>query len=82
MCSIDDRQAKCLVMYNEMPCNFQMTFKRPATNRQLTFQEIAAETRLPENEVSLKYRKNAKNSDIRKAAVIPLKIGHYGFTIE
>jgi len=31
-----------------------MTFKRPATNRQLTFAEIAAETRLPENEVGLK----------------------------
>ena len=30
---------------------FQMTFKRPATNRQLTFQEIADTARLPVNEV-------------------------------
>lgn len=30
-----------------------MTFKRPATNRQLTFAEIAAETRLPEGEVTM-----------------------------
>ena len=30
-----------------------MTFTRPATNRQLTFAEIAAETRLPESEVEL-----------------------------
>lgn len=34
-------------------CLMEMTFKRPATNRQLTFQEIAAETRLPENEVEM-----------------------------
>ena len=31
----------------------QMTFTRPATNRQLTFAEIAEETRLPESEVEL-----------------------------
>ena len=30
-----------------------MTFKRPATNRQLDFSEIAAEAQLPENEVEL-----------------------------
>lgn len=30
-----------------------MTFKRPSTDRQLTFEEIAAETRLPVNEVEL-----------------------------
>ena len=30
-----------------------MTFTRPATNRQLTFAEIAEETRLPESEVEL-----------------------------
>ncbi|KAL3883921.1 hypothetical protein ACJMK2_030147 [Sinanodonta woodiana] len=34
-------------------CLMEMTFKRPATNRQLTFQEIATEARLPENEVEL-----------------------------
>lgn len=34
-------------------CLMEMTFKRPATNRQLTFQEIAAETRLPDNEVEM-----------------------------
>lgn len=34
-------------------CLMEMTFKRPATNRQLTFHEIAAETRLPENEVEM-----------------------------
>lgn len=28
-----------------------MTFKRPATDRQLSFEEIAKETRLPLNEV-------------------------------
>ena len=30
-----------------------MTFKRPATNRQLTFAEIAQEAQLPEPEVEL-----------------------------
>lgn len=30
-----------------------MTFTRPATNRQLSFAEIAQETRLPETEVEL-----------------------------
>jgi len=30
-----------------------MTFKRPSTDRQLTFEEIAAETQLPANEVEL-----------------------------
>lgn len=34
-------------------CLMEMTFKRPATNRQLSFQEIAVETRLPENEVEM-----------------------------
>ncbi|OWF44717.1 26S proteasome non-ATPase regulatory subunit 13 [Mizuhopecten yessoensis] len=34
-------------------CLMEMTFKRPATNRQLTFKEIADETRLPENEIEL-----------------------------
>lgn len=34
-------------------CLMEMTFKRPAINRQLSFQEIAAETRLPLNEVEL-----------------------------
>jgi 26S proteasome regulatory subunit N9 len=28
----------------------EMTFKRPATDRQLTFEEISRETRLPVNE--------------------------------
>uniref|UniRef100_K1PKF6 26S proteasome non-ATPase regulatory subunit 13 n=1 Tax=Magallana gigas TaxID=29159 RepID=K1PKF6_MAGGI len=31
----------------------QMTFQRPATNRQLTFHEIADETQLPNNEVEM-----------------------------
>lgn len=31
---------------------FQMTFKRPANDRQLTFKEIAMETKLPVNDVS------------------------------
>ncbi len=30
----------------------QMTFKRPATNRQITFEEISVEARLPISEVS------------------------------
>jgi len=34
-------------------CLMEMTFKRPATNRQLSFSEIAGETRLPENEVEM-----------------------------
>lgn len=34
-------------------CLMEMTFKRPSTDRQLTFEEIAAETRLPVNEVEL-----------------------------
>lgn len=34
-------------------CLMEMTFKRPATNRQLTFAEIATETRLPEGEVEM-----------------------------
>lgn len=33
-----------------------MTFQRPATNRQLTFHEIADETQLPNNEVG-KFKK-------------------------
>lgn len=32
---------------------FQMTFKRPSHNRQLTFAEIARETKLPINEIEL-----------------------------
>jgi len=34
-------------------CLMEMTFKRPANNRQLTFAEIAKEARLPEEEVEL-----------------------------
>jgi len=34
-------------------CLMEMTFKRAATDRQLSFQEIAAETRLPVEEVEL-----------------------------
>ncbi|KAH3734459.1 26S proteasome non-ATPase regulatory subunit 13-like [Dreissena polymorpha] len=34
-------------------CLMEMTFKRPATNRNLTFEEISSETRLPENEVEM-----------------------------
>ncbi|XP_014661830.1 PREDICTED: 26S proteasome non-ATPase regulatory subunit 13-like [Priapulus caudatus] len=34
-------------------CLMEMTFKRPANNRQLTFEQIAGETRLPVNEVEL-----------------------------
>ncbi|XP_066991424.1 26S proteasome non-ATPase regulatory subunit 13 [Anabrus simplex] len=34
-------------------CLMEMTFKRPATDRQLTFEEISRETRLPINEVEL-----------------------------
>lgn len=34
-------------------CLMEMTFKRPATNRQMTFEEIAAETQLPLGEVEL-----------------------------
>ncbi|XP_052708231.1 26S proteasome non-ATPase regulatory subunit 13-like [Crassostrea angulata] len=34
-------------------CLMEMTFQRPATNRQLTFHEIADETQLPNNEVEM-----------------------------
>jgi len=34
-------------------CLMEMTFKRPATNRQMTFEEIAAEAQLPVGEVEL-----------------------------
>ncbi|XP_062595435.1 26S proteasome non-ATPase regulatory subunit 13-like [Saccostrea cucullata] len=34
-------------------CLMEMTFQRPATNRQLTFHEIADQTRLPNNEVEM-----------------------------
>lgn len=34
-------------------CLMEMTFKRPANKRQLTFQEIATETRLPIKEVEI-----------------------------
>ncbi|KAK3098361.1 hypothetical protein FSP39_018762 [Pinctada imbricata] len=34
-------------------CLMEMTFQRPATNRQLTFKEVADETRLPNNEVEM-----------------------------
>lgn len=32
-----------------------MTFKRPATDRQLTFEEVSRETHIPMEEVSVKY---------------------------
>ncbi|CAH1794019.1 unnamed protein product, partial [Owenia fusiformis] len=34
-------------------CLMEMTFKRPANNRQLSFDEISAETKLPLGEVEL-----------------------------
>ncbi|XP_071134795.1 26S proteasome non-ATPase regulatory subunit 13-like [Mytilus edulis] len=34
-------------------CLMEMTFKRPANDRQLTFKDISAETKLPVNEVEL-----------------------------
>lgn len=34
-------------------CLMEMTFKRPSHNRQLTFAEIARETKLPINEIEL-----------------------------
>ncbi len=39
----------CLIVSDDL--SLQMTFKRPATNRQLDFQEIADTARLPINEV-------------------------------
>ena len=44
------------ILCGKSPCtklnfDFQMTFKRPATNRQLEFQEISDTARLPVNEV-------------------------------
>uniref|UniRef100_A0A8C4QFC5 26S proteasome non-ATPase regulatory subunit 13 n=1 Tax=Eptatretus burgeri TaxID=7764 RepID=A0A8C4QFC5_EPTBU len=37
----------------QLLCIMEMTFTRPAKNRQLTFQEIAEKTKLPVNEVEL-----------------------------
>jgi hypothetical protein len=45
----------------------QMTFKRPATDRQLTFEEISRETRLPLNEVELLVMKALAQGLVRGA---------------
>jgi 26S proteasome regulatory subunit N9 len=44
-----------------------MTFKRPATDRQLTFEEISRETRLPVNEVELLVMKALAQGLVRGA---------------
>lgn len=41
------RQKICLL------CLMEMAFTRPANNKQLTFDEVAAKTKLPEDEVEL-----------------------------
>ena len=41
------RQKICLL------CLMEMAFTRPANNKQLSFGEIAAKTKLPEDEVSI-----------------------------
>lgn len=45
-----------------------MTFKRPSHNRQLTFSEIAKETRLPLNEIELLVMK-ALSQGLVKGAI-------------
>ncbi|KAK7869786.1 hypothetical protein R5R35_008317 [Gryllus longicercus] len=53
--SIPDLTAQELKLRQKISllCLMEMTFKRPATNRQLTFEEISRETRLPITEVEL-----------------------------
>ncbi|GLH15131.1 26S proteasome non-ATPase regulatory subunit 13 [Gryllus bimaculatus] len=53
--SIPDLAAQELKLRQKISllCLMEMTFKRPATNRQLTFEEISRETRLPITEVEL-----------------------------
>ncbi|KAG8225801.1 hypothetical protein J437_LFUL005608 [Ladona fulva] len=48
-------------------CLMEMTFKRPATNRQLTFEEISRETGLPINEVELLVMKALAQGLVRGA---------------
>ncbi|KDR15267.1 26S proteasome non-ATPase regulatory subunit 13 [Zootermopsis nevadensis] len=48
-------------------CLMEMTFKRPATHRQLTFEEISQETRLPVNEVELLVMKALAQGLVRGA---------------
>lgn len=48
--------------------DFQMTFKRPSHNRQLTFEEIAKETKLPLNEIELLVMK-ALSQKLVKGAI-------------
>lgn len=54
----------------------QMTFKRPSHNRQLTFNEIAKETKLPLNEVEVLVMK-ALSQGLVKGAID--QVCHYGF---
>jgi 26S proteasome regulatory subunit N9 len=53
-----------------------MTFKRPSHNRQLTFNEIAKETKLPLNEVEVLVMK-ALSQGLVKGAID--QVCHYGF---
>lgn len=48
-------------------CLMEMTFNRPATDRQLTFEEISRETRLPINEVELLVMKALAQGLVRGA---------------
>lgn len=52
---IADLQASQLKLRQKISllCLMEMTFKRPAHDRQLSFKEIAKETRLPEEEIEL-----------------------------
>ncbi|KAJ8956397.1 hypothetical protein NQ318_015135 [Aromia moschata] len=49
-------------------CLMEMTFKRPSHNRQLTFAEIAKETKLPTNEIELLVMK-ALSQGLVKGAI-------------
>lgn len=48
-------------------CLMEMTFKRPSHDRQLTFQEIATETKLPINEIELLVMKALAQGLVRGA---------------
>lgn len=48
-------------------CLMEMTFKRPSHDRQLTFEEIARDTRLPVNEIELLVMKALAQGLVRGA---------------
>lgn len=62
-------------------CLMEMTFKRPSHNRQLTFNEIAKETKLPVNEVEVLVMK-ALSQGLVKGAIDQVSFAFKQFRIE